>query len=65
MAYDASKTMGEYVDEIEEIFTKLDALNYPVTESLQVAILLSSFGNIDDSPYGPVVSALQTLADET
>ena len=65
MAYDVSKTMGEYVDELEDIFTKLGALDCPVTESLQVAILLSGFGNVDDSPYGPVVSALQTLADET
>ena len=65
MAYDASKTRGEYVDELEDIFTKLDALDCLVIESIQVAFLLSSFGNVDDSPCGPVVSALQTLADET
>lgn len=35
-----------------------------VTESLLVYMLLASFGNGDESPYGPVVSALQILAEE-
>ena len=65
MAYDASKTMSEYVDELVKIFSKLNAGACSVTESLQVAILLSSFGTLDNSPYGPFVFALQTLEDET
>lgn len=64
MHYEASQTMSEYIDELEELFLKLESMECPISDSFQVAILLSSFGNADDSPYGPVVSALQTLADE-
>ena len=64
MQYNSSITMGEFVDDLESVFAKLETKNCPISESLQVAILLSSFGTVDESPYGPVVSALQTMADE-
>lgn len=56
--------MGEYIDDLDGIFARLESMDCPVTGSLQVAILLSSLGNVDEIPYGPVVSALQTMADE-
>ena len=65
MNYTSSKTMSEYVDDMEDLFGKLEAMDSPIQDSLQVAMLLSSFGNVDESPYGPVVSALQTLSDES
>ena len=61
MHYEASQTMSEYINELEELFSKLESMECPISDSLQVAILLSSFGNVDESQYGPVISALQTL----
>ena len=64
MHYEASETMSEYIDELDALFSKLESMECPISDSLHVAILLSSFGNVDESPYGPVISAPQTLADE-
>lgn len=58
MSYDSSMTMSAYLDSMESIFPKLEAMdNKAEPESLQVAMQLASFGNVNESPYGPVVSA--------
>lgn len=56
--------MGIYFDGMESIFIQLEAMNRPMIESLQVAMLLPSFANVDESPYVTVVTALQTLSEE-
>lgn len=65
MRYDAGKVMSEYIDNFENTFLKLDSMECSVPDSLQVAMLLASFGNVDESPYGPVISALQTLGEDS
>lgn len=55
--------MSEYIDELESLFIRLGSIGNAVEESMQVAVLLSSFGNKSDSPYGAVVTALQTMSD--
>ena len=35
-----------------------------MSESMQVAILIASFGNTSTSPYGAVITALQTITDD-
>ena len=64
MRYSSSKTMSEYIDEMEEIFNRLAAMDIEIVETMQVARFLTSFGNSDESPYGGVISAFQTMADE-
>lgn len=64
MKYDSGKSMSEYIDGLESIFNQLNSMDSPVDPSMQVAILLASFGTVDETPYGPVISALQTMTDE-
>ena len=59
-----SQTMSEYVDSFENIFNQLEVMESPVTESMQIAILFASFGRSSDSPYGAVITALQTMSDK-
>ena len=63
MSYNTSKSMSEYVDCMESIFNRLEVMECQVQESMKVAILLASFGDKSLSPYGPVISALETLSD--
>ena len=49
MRYSSSKTMSEYIDEMEAIFNRLAAMDSEIVETMQVAIFLSSFGNSDKS----------------
>ena len=64
MHFTGSKSMSEFVDEMEAIFNRLESMQCEVQETMKVAILLSSFGDKGTSPYGPVVSALETLSDD-
>ena len=64
MKYDSGKSMSEYIDGLESIFKQLDSMDSPVDPSMQVAILLARFGTVDETTYGPVISALQTITDE-
>ncbi|CAN8068203.1 unnamed protein product [Agarophyton chilense] len=63
MKYVPGKTMSEFVDEFESFFNRLKGMCSPVEDSMQVAILLSSFGNMDETVYGAVISALQSMPD--
>ena len=56
--------MSEYVDEFESVFALLEAMESPVPESMQIAILFASFGSTAESSYGAVVTALQTMGDD-
>ena len=64
MHFTGSKWMSEFVDEMEAIFSRLESMQCEVQETMKVAILLASFGDKGASPYGPVVSALETLSDD-
>lgn len=62
--YKDGATMSAHIDSLETLFNRLDGMNSTVDESMQVAILLASFGSTQESPYGAVVTALQTMKDE-
>ena len=63
MKYSEEKSMSEYIDGMESLLNRLESMDCSLPASMQVAILLASFGNTETSPHGPVVSALQTLSD--
>lgn len=56
--------MSDYVDDLESVFSRLEAMGSPIGNSMQIAILFSSFVSTRETPYRPVISALQTLSDE-
>lgn len=56
--------MSAHIDDLETLFIRLEGMNSPMDESMQVAILLASFGSTQESPNGAVVTALQTMRDE-
>ena len=56
----SDQVMTDFVDQFEEIFNRLEGMKCPYAESMQVAILLSAFGEKSKSSCGPVVAALQT-----
>lgn len=64
MSFDSKASMSEYIYSLESIFNQLEAMDSPAISSMQVAILLASFRKVDESPYGPLVSALQKIADD-
>ena len=65
MRYNSSTTISEYIDEMEAIFNRPPAMHSAIVETMQVAILLSSIGNSDESPYGGVIPALKTMVEES
>ena len=52
------------IDNLELLFNRLEGMGSPVIHSMQVATLLASFGSTQESPYGSVVTALQTMKEE-
>ena len=56
--------MSDFVDSFEEIFNRLEGMGSPFPERMQVAMLLSAFGDKSKSSYGPVVAAIQTAGGE-
>lgn len=61
MAYE-NQPMADFIDGYEEAFNRLAAMDSPVAEELQVAMLLSAFGDKNKSPFGQVVTSLQTMS---
>lgn len=59
-----TKSMSEYIDELEAILHTLEGMECEVQETMKVAKLLESLGNKSESPYGAVNSAFQTLSEE-
>lgn len=59
-SYDG-QVMYDLIDEFEEVFNRVQAMGSPVSEDLQVAMFLASFGDKSNSPYGHVVSTFQTM----
>lgn len=55
--------MSDYVDGFEDIFTRLAGMDATLTEDVQVAVFLESFGDKTRSTYGQVIASLQTVAD--
>lgn len=49
--YTEGKPMSDYVDEMESVFARLDGMGNPLEESMQIAILFSSFGSTGDSAF--------------
>lgn len=59
--FDGSKDTSENIDSMYIMCLKIYGMNSSVPYSLQVATVLSSFVNVDESSYGPVVSAIKEL----
>ena len=55
--------MQEYVEAFEETFDRLAAMESLVTEVMQPATLLASFGDKNRSPFGYAFSSLQTVRE--
>lgn len=64
LQYGSTIKMSEFIDKVEGIFNQLKVVGSPIYENLKGPIILAMFCNSDESPYGPVVAALQTLGDE-
>lgn len=60
----STQVMTDFVDEFEEIFSRLDGNGCSLPENIQVPMFLSSFGEKNQSSYGPIVAALQTAAGD-
>lgn len=56
--------MSKYVDELESVFSELEATGSFLEETMQIAILFWSSGSTGDSVCGPTISPLQTMADD-
>ena len=59
----SGQSMGDFVDSFEKIFNKLAGMDSTVSEELQVAIFLSSFGDLNQSRFGHAISSLQNIQD--
>ena len=59
----SGQVMGDYVDSCEEIFNKLAGMGSTVSEELQVAMFLFSFGDLNRSKFGHAISSLQNIQD--
>ena len=54
----SGQPMVDYIDDFEEVFNHLSALESPVSEPMQVGMVLASFGDKSKSAYGQVVASL-------
>lgn len=63
LAY-SDQAMSDFIDEFEECFNRLSAMECAVSEQLQVAMLLASFGDKSKSAYGQVVASMQMMEIE-
>ena len=64
MNFSSAKAISEYIHEMEGTINRLECIECPVQESIKVASFLASFGDKSTSPYGPSISALETLSDD-
>lgn len=53
MIYSA-QSMGDYVDGFEEVFNRLAVMGSNIPEDMQIAMFLSSFGDLTKSSYGNI-----------
>lgn len=58
------QSLQESVDSFEEIFNRLTAMSSDIDEELQVAMMLASFGDKKQSPFGHVFSSLQKIQEK-
>ena len=56
----SNQTMSIYIDQFQTIFHKLADISSLVDDDAKVSTLLASFGDKSKSPYGQLVTALQT-----
>lgn len=57
------QSMPDFIDSYEEIFNCLAAMNSAIPDDLQIAMLLASFGDKNQSAYGHVVASLQSIQE--
>ena len=59
----SGQSMGDYVDSFEEEFNRLGGIDSTASEELQVAIFISSFGDLNQTRFGHAISSLQNIQD--
>lgn len=60
MTFDNNLTMIEFVQKLEGILNHSETASSPIRETLNGPNILAMFVHTDESPYGPVVTALKT-----
>ena len=60
----SGQSVQDYVDSFEEIFNRLAAMDSPVSDDMLVAMLFALFGDKRKSPFGHVISSLQTIQNK-
>ena len=58
-----NQPMQDYVDGFEESFNRLSAMQSDIAEDLQFAMLLASFGDKNQSPFGHLIASLQAIQE--
>ena len=61
MTYEG-QSRPDFVDTFEEIFNRL-AVEGEISQEMQIAMLLASFGDKTKSPYGHIVASLQSVQE--
>lgn len=56
--------MADYVDSFEELYNILESMACSIESEVRGATLLASFGDRNQSSYGPLVTVLQSGSDE-
>lgn len=56
--------MQDHVDAFEEIFIRLAAIISEIAENFQIAMLMASFGDKNQSAFGHTIASLQTLLEK-
>lgn len=55
--------MQNYIDDWEQIFNRLSAINSPIQEKLFFGMLLTLLADKRQSPFGHTISSLQVIQD--
>lgn len=58
-----TQSVQDCINTFEEIFNRLSAIDSPIAEDLQVAMLLASFDDKRKFPIGHLIASLQTIQE--
>lgn len=59
----SDQIMSDYIDQFEEVFSRLDGMKSIIQEKVPVVKLLASFGDKVNSPFGHVILSVKTVSD--
>lgn len=58
-----NQPMGDYVDGFEEVYNRLDGMQSTISDEMQIAMFLASFGDLNKSSFGYIISSLQVMQE--